>query len=104
MPELLPVEVVYAIPGEQRVVKLEVPAGTTLREVIERSGVLARHRQLDLDTTPVGIHGCLRALTEPVSAHDRVEIYRPLIADPKAQRRARAATDRARRKKATQET
>lgn len=88
--ESVHVEVVYALPQEQRVVRLEVPQGTTIEAAIELSGVLDRYPQINLATDPVGIFGQLRALADGVRSGDRIEIYRPLRADPREARRRRA--------------
>jgi putative ubiquitin-RnfH superfamily antitoxin RatB of RatAB toxin-antitoxin module len=86
----LTIEVAWARAGEPVVVKLEVAPGTTLREAIEESGMLARHPEIDLGRSGVGVYGKARGLDEPVAAGDRIEIYRPLAQDPK-ERRRRAA-------------
>lgn len=85
------VEVVYALPGDQQVLRVSLPEGVTVREAILRSGVLERHPELGLATCVAGIHGERVPLDRTVAAGDRVEIYRPLIADPKETRRRRAA-------------
>ena len=85
------VEVAYARAPEPLVVAIEVEEGATLREVIERSGVLACCPEIDLAANGVGIFGRARGLDEVVAPGDRVEIYRPLPQDPKALRRRRAA-------------
>ena len=84
------VEVVYALPGQAALARVELLPGATLREAIERSGLLARFPEIDLARSRVGVFGRVRALEEPVAAGDRVEIYRPLAADPKERRRRRA--------------
>lgn len=84
------VEVVYALPERQTLLTLQVPAGATVRETIEQSGVLQLHPEIDLSQTTVGIHGRRSPLDAHVREHDRVEIYRPLTADPKDARRRRA--------------
>ncbi|WP_127476750.1 RnfH family protein [Sulfurivermis fontis] len=85
------VEVAYARPDVQVVLPVEVEEGTTLRQAIERSGVLNRFPEIDLTVNKVGVFGRLAKLEEPLRARDRVEIYRPLIADPKEVRKQRAA-------------
>lgn len=92
--DLLPVEVSYALPREQVVLKLDVAPGSCVREAIEQSGVMARYPQIDLARDRVGIHSRLVSLEEPLKAGDRVEIYRPLVADPKEVRRQRAAREK----------
>lgn len=88
---LIEVEVVYALPGDQQVLKLKVPQGATVREALLRSGVLERHPELGTGTCVAGIYGERVGMDSLVAAGDRVEIYRPLIANPKETRRRRAA-------------
>lgn len=80
----------YALPRTQIVVTLKVPAGTTLREAIARSGIAAQPAGGDWNLAAVGICGKRAPLSTVLHEHDRVEIYRPLIADPKQARRKRA--------------
>ena len=87
---LLRVDVVYAKPDTQVVVELQVPPGVTVTEAIRRSGLLERFPEIDLEKHGVGIFGELVGLDDPLRDGDRVEIYRPLLADPKAMRRERA--------------
>ena len=89
-PQLLHVEVAYALPEEQVLVALEVEEGTTVRDVIERSGIPARFPQARVAGETVGIFGRPVALDAAVREGDRVEIYRPLMADPRQARRERA--------------
>ncbi len=88
--DLIEVEVAYALPGTQTVVTLKVPVGTTVREAIARSGIAAQSAGGDWNTVAVGICGTRASLATVLHEHDRVEIYRPLIADPKQARRRRA--------------
>jgi len=88
---LLHVEVVYALPGLQRLVALVLAPGSTVRAAVMRSGIPDEFPQLDLERTPVGIFGRVTGLDAVLCEGDRVEIYRPLPADPKAVRRRRAA-------------
>jgi putative ubiquitin-RnfH superfamily antitoxin RatB of RatAB toxin-antitoxin module len=96
---LIDVEVVYALATVQRLVPLKVPAGTTARQAVERCELAAEFPDLDVQTCLLGIFG--KALVDPQSrvleAGDRVEIYRPLIADPKEVRKQRAAKAAAKR-------
>jgi len=85
------VEVVYALPGDQLLVELSVAPGTTAREAIAQSGILARFPQIDPDRQKMGIFGRVVKADAVLQAGDRVEIYRPLIADPKEARRRRVA-------------
>ncbi len=88
------VEVLYATAARQAVYALVLERGATVREAIERSGVLAAFPEIDLARNRVGIHGRLVALTAVLREDDRVEILRPLQADPKESRRRRAARRR----------
>lgn len=92
------VEVAYALPEEQVIVPLEVETGTTLQQAIKRSGILQRFMEIDLKTNKVGVFGKLSKLDSVLRANDRVEIYRPLLADPKEVRRQRAAQGKAMKK------
>jgi hypothetical protein len=100
--ENMPVEVAFALPGEQVILALEVAPGTTVRQAIERSGVLERFPQIDLDDNKVGVFGKLTKLDAELRPGDRVEIYRPLIADPKEVRRQRAAEGKVMKKGAAE--
>lgn len=86
---LLEVEVVYALPGEQVVVRLALPPGASAADAVERSGLPARFPEIAADAK-LGIYGRIVPADTPLGAGDRVEIYRPLIADPKQARRRRA--------------
>jgi putative ubiquitin-RnfH superfamily antitoxin RatB of RatAB toxin-antitoxin module len=88
------IEVVYATPDRQALYVVNVAAGGTVRDAIERSGVLAAFPEIDLARNRVGIHGRLATLATAVCDEDRVEILRPLRADPKEARRQRAARRR----------
>ncbi|MGQ0696835.1 MAG: RnfH family protein [Panacagrimonas sp.] len=85
------VEVAYASFEIQCVMRAELATGATLEEAIRESGLLARFPEIDLTTHAVGVFGKPRALDFRVADGDRVEIYRPLLSDPKAARRQRAA-------------
>lgn len=86
----LQVQVCYATPERQILLDLSVPEGTSLQDAIIQSGILNQAPEIDLGLSRVGIYGKLRALDTVLRAQDRIEIYRPLIADPKESRRARA--------------
>jgi putative ubiquitin-RnfH superfamily antitoxin RatB of RatAB toxin-antitoxin module len=90
-PGLIEIEVVYALPQLQTVVALTVPPGTTVSQAIIRSGIAARHPEVDPESASAGIFGRRVRNSTVLRAHDRVEIYRPLIADPKQARRRRAS-------------
>jgi len=87
------VEVVYALPHTQKLITVEVEAGTTLLEAVKLSNIEAEFPELNLEEAKLGVFG--KASTKPnvdtVKAGDRIEIYRPLIIDPKQARLNRAA-------------
>ncbi|QIA64016.1 RnfH family protein [Vibrio astriarenae] len=88
--EMIHVEVVYALPQEQRVFTLVVNEKTTVEEIIEQSGVLKLYPEIDLAKNKVGVFSRNVKLDATVRDRDRIEIYRPLLADPKEIRRKRA--------------
>lgn len=92
--ERIAVEVAWAGPGQQWVVALEVPVGTSLRGALERARIDERLAAAELAAASYGIFGVLRDLDTPLAAGDRVEIYRPLADDPKLIRRRRSARRR----------
>ncbi|MFP4611611.1 MAG: RnfH family protein [Thiohalophilus sp.] len=87
----LQVEVAYARPDVQEIIPLEVAPGTTVQQAIELSGILEEFPEIDLAQNKVGIFGKITRGDTELRERDRVEIYRPLIADPKESRRRRAA-------------
>lgn len=89
----LSVEVVFAAPDRQMLITLQLPANATVREAAMQSGLQAHFPELDLGEAPLGLFGKLVAspATQPLEDGDRVEIYRPLLADPKEVRKRRAA-------------
>lgn len=89
-PEPLRVSVCYATPAEEILRELQVAPGTTLGQAITASGLLAELPGFDLATDPVGIYGKKQPLETVLREHDRIELYRPLVADPKESRRRRA--------------
>jgi putative ubiquitin-RnfH superfamily antitoxin RatB of RatAB toxin-antitoxin module len=92
------VEVAYVGEQEQALLAVEADAGLTAREAIERSGILRRFPEIDLSTNKLGIFGKLAKPDQVLESGDRVEIYRPLIADPKEARKKRAAEGKVLRK------
>lgn len=88
------VEIAYARPDIQVVIALEVPVGTTLGQTLELSRIRQRFPEIDLDNNQVGIFGELRTLSSVLNPGDRVEVYRPLLADPRVMRRQRAAANK----------
>ena len=91
------VEVAYALPDKQSLISLEGEEGTTIIEAIEASGVLDTYDQIDLTRDKVGIFSKFATLETVLREKDRIEIYRPLIADPKKARKERAAKGKAMR-------
>lgn len=87
------IEVVYALPDRQALLKLQLPQGTTAREAVQRSGLEDEFPGLELSTMPLGLFG--KRLPSPethvLEPGDRIELYRPLRADPKEVRKQRAA-------------
>ncbi|MEO0034914.1 MAG: hypothetical protein RLZZ501_937 [Pseudomonadota bacterium] len=81
------VGVVYATPARQSWLNIDVPDGSTVRDAIERSGILRQFPEIDLETQKVGIFGKATALDAVIEEGARVEIYRPITADPKTVRR-----------------
>jgi len=88
------VEVVYATLERQTLVGLEVAAGTTVAEAIALSGIRESHPEIGPTGWDVGLFGSPVSPERRLEAGDRIEIYRPLVADPKATRRRRAGTGR----------
>jgi len=84
------IEVVYALPMEQTLLKQSVPVGTTVMEGVKLCGILEKYPEIDLNTNKLGIFGKLTKADTVLRDKDRIEIYRPLIADPKEVRRKRA--------------
>jgi uncharacterized protein len=78
------VGIAYALAKRQVWLNVEVPDGSSIREAIDRSGVLAQFPDIDLTQQKVGVFGKVVSLDTTLEEGDRVEIYRPLTADPKA--------------------
>ncbi|MEN8205889.1 MAG: RnfH family protein [Pseudomonadota bacterium] len=89
--ETISVEVVYALSDRQVVLALDVVTDASVADVITQSGILEQFPEIELGKNKVGVFGKLGKLTDTLHAGDRVEIYRPLIADPKQVRKQRAA-------------
>ena len=98
VPEQIHIEVAYAEPETQVIIPLTVPQGTTIGQAIQQSGVLEMFPTIDLTVNKVGIFSKLSKLDTALRERDRVEIYRPLIADPKEVRKQRAAQGKKMRK------
>ena len=102
--QMIEVEVVYGLPEKQVLKALSVPSGATALEAVKQSGILEIFPEIDVDADSMGVFSQVlgtKGLEPPaqyqLQARDRVEIYRPLIADPKEVRRRRAAEAKAKR-------
>lgn len=84
------VEVAYALPEKQFLRQISLPTGSTVEQAIIASGLLILRTDIDLKKNKVGIYSRSVKLTDEVHEGDRVEIYRPLLVDPKELRRQRA--------------
>jgi putative ubiquitin-RnfH superfamily antitoxin RatB of RatAB toxin-antitoxin module len=98
MPEMLTIEVIYALPAKQQIITLKLPPGSTVRQAIDASGLLQKHPEIDLAKNKIGVFAKLSKPEALLRDHDRVEIYRPLIADPKEVRKQRAAAGKVMKK------
>lgn len=87
---LLQVQVCYATPQREVFRELQVDQGTTIEQAIALSGIVEDMPGIDLAVQPVGLYGKKRPIDTVLREHDRIEIYRPLVADPKDSRRRRA--------------
>ncbi len=85
------IEVAYAQPDNQVIIEVSSMPCLTVQQAIEMSGILQQYPEIDLAVNKVGVFGKLASLDVELTAGDRVEIYRPLVADPKEARRQRAA-------------
>ena len=88
--EHITVEVAYALPQQQLIIPVQVAPETTAEQAIKACGILAKFPEIDLAKNQIGIFGKSTRLDTPLRNMDRVEIYRPLIADPKEVRKQRA--------------
>jgi hypothetical protein len=93
----LVVEVVYALPGEQALLALTLPRGSTIQDALDRSGIVERFPGVDFDACKVGVFGRVRSRDTLLRDGDRVEIYRPLRVAPREARRMRAQRPHSRR-------
>jgi len=84
------IEVIYATIDSQEILSLEVAEQATIESCIEQSGLLSKYPEIDLSVLKVGVFSQVKKLNYEVNQGDRIEIYRPLIADPKAIRRKKA--------------
>ena len=84
------VGVVYALPSRQSWLTIDVPEGATVKDAIEKSGILHQYPEIDLETQKVGIFGKSTTLDTVVEEGARIEIYRPITVDPKTVKRRAA--------------
>jgi putative ubiquitin-RnfH superfamily antitoxin RatB of RatAB toxin-antitoxin module len=98
MSDKITIEIVYALAQQQTLLKQSLPAGVTVADAINASGILLKHPEIDLAKNKFGIFGKLTKADAVLRDKDRVEIYRPLIADPKEVRRQRAEEGKAMKK------
>lgn len=90
MADVILIEVAFALPQRQSLLSVSVPVDATVKSAIESSGILRMYPEIDLTQHKVGIWSRTVRLEDTLSAGDRIEIYRPLIADPKDMRKKRA--------------
>ena len=91
MPNEILIEIAYALPEEQVIISIKVPTIFNVQQAIEKSGIQKKFPCIDLSKNKVGIFGKKTKLNHLLKDRDRIEIYRPLILDPKEMRRKRAA-------------
>lgn len=96
-PEKIKVEVVYALPDNQMVLPVTLEPGATIGDAIEASGLASRVPEIDLQVNKVGVFGKVSKLDHELWDGDRVEVYRPLIADPKAAKKKKKSARPARK-------
>jgi len=85
------VELIFPLPQEQCLFEVSVDVNTTISHAIEVSGILEKYPEIDLTVNKVGIFSKVANLEQTLRDGDRVEIYRPLLADPKEMRKRKAA-------------
>jgi uncharacterized protein len=88
--EKINIEIIYALPEEQILLSQIVQSGVSVEQAIIESGILNRYPEIDLSVNKVGIFSKATQLNEILREGDRIEIYRPLIADPKEARKKKA--------------
>lgn len=90
MSKQINIEVAYALPTKQTLLSVKVDEGSDIESAVKSSGILTMHEEIDLSVNKVGIFSKSKKLNEILKEGDRIEIYRPLIADPKEVRKRRA--------------
>lgn len=97
------IEVIYALPERQELVTLDLPEGSTVQQAVEASGLLQKYPDIELGgRNKMGVFAKLVKADAVLRDRDRVEIYRPLIADPKEVRRQKAAEGKVMRRGAAE--
>lgn len=91
MADTIAIEVAYATLQKQKIISLEVVAGDSIRDAVKLSGMVEHFPEIDIETSDLGVFGKSVNDNYQLEQGDRIEIYRPLIADPKEVRRQRAA-------------
>lgn len=91
MAEMIEIDVCYPLPDKQVLLRIKLAEGSTLQQAVEASGLLQKYPEIDLKKNKFGVWNKLSKLDSILRDRDRVEIYRPLIADPKEVRKQRAA-------------
>jgi hypothetical protein len=91
MNEIKMIEIAYATPARQKIIECEVDAGTSPRDAVRQSQISLHFPEIDPESCDIGVFGKPVSADYELSDGDRIEIYRPLIADPKEVRRQRAA-------------
>ncbi len=89
-PKVISVEIAYAATGDQALISLQVPSGTTVLEAINLSGIFNQFPEVDFGSAAKGIFSKITENDQVLADHDRVEIYRPLVLGPMEARRQRA--------------
>ncbi|MDO9419569.1 MAG: RnfH family protein [Herminiimonas sp.] len=97
-PASISIQICYARPDKQFLLTQMVAPGTSIQQAILSSGIIQQALEIDLTVWRVGIYGKVKTLDTILREHDRVEIYRPLIADPKDSRRKRAESKDSKKK------
>ena len=103
MSNIIQVEVAYALPDKQKIMKVDVVEGTSAKEAVMESGILKEFVDIEISTVKLGIFGKAVKSDTTLRAGDRVEIYRPLIADPKLARKKRANDEKVKSAKSSEE-
>ena len=94
MNEVITLEVAYANPKKQIIISFQAPKDISVKEAIALSGIEQKFNEIDLTKNQLGIFGKITSLETKLKHKDRIEIYRPLIADPKEIRRKRATSSK----------